>query len=927
VVKDVAKPSDERDPGVQSDPLQQLTSLQKSGASQPQALKQVETTASKAVIVTATGATTQQDADRGRITSEERSMQGQPGGQTPESVDDLLVDNTDTQTIDNSGNPPKTPEKNQWRISGVVLPSSPLSEPIEHSPEKLASKTQSKRLRSPQPSPEKLTPETQSKRLKTTQSSQGGPASATGPKKSKANQPLPKRPASETQSNKSKTNRLTLIVKLRIGSVANPPSSSPDKPNGEGFEARQRKRLQDAISKGASDNALVEVQQLLASCPISFIPGDATYDLDAADVLSLPYFAGSGSDSWFSDNVIYALSRIEGEYVHDAYAELELNPWFSGTSIEDLSKYIKDAEEGIHIQRRWPFANWKPQHNRCVAVINPSDVHWMAVEVSFAGNSPVVRCFNSMPIYDEEDGSYRKIVHGIPKLLCLATFRPDWPMGQFSLEDINFKHVKCPRQAIHSGDCGPLTFLCLARRLHDLPAFPDQIKLDTNKMRAAFGQWVRERCIHALWSRCHDTSFDTLFTELVDIDGFAAIESVDISARQAGQADSEVRVARPTRLTMDSLDQLAYTDSRSADKPSSSEIYNLEFGEKRQGTLFVVIVFRWSGPPPWGRWDLKTRQQCIDRLIDSARDRLRSYLHQSGHTEAEIHVTIVAGGLIPTRDVPHTDDNERNARATLGSATTLSDSEAVICPFEGCSRSYNDTYRYLSHLRHDHILDPLPVGWYRCLYANLTRIYATHCFGELTATQRTRLINSCQRSKNKLFQCAWFPTECIKSGLIDKKAMHQHCQSSHLDNIWPFVPTGEETCGAVFQTQGQLDKHHLESHILPGGPVRFTTLIDDALKRACRAAIEFGDDNPLPVLLSAGTDGFTCNTIKFSEWMEAKKFEFTLAIIEQTTILDTKYLLNDSEYHLGQYNSLTLTEAIDNLDEASDKYKDIVRVW
>jgi hypothetical protein len=157
--------------------------------------------------------------------------------------------------------------------------------------------------------------------------------------------------------------------------------------------------------------------------------------------------------------------------------------------------------------------------------------------------------------------------------------------------------------------------------------------------------------------------------------------------------------------------------------------------------------------------------------------------------------------------------------------------------------------------------------------------------------------------------------------------MQKHCQSSHLDNIWPFVPIGEETCGAVFQTQGQLNKHHLESHVLPGGPLRFTRLIDDALKRACRAAIEFGDDDQLPVLLSAGADGFTCNTSRFLKWMELYKFDFSLAIIEQLTILDTKYLLNDPQYFLGQYNSLTLLQALVNPEKASDDIRDLINAW
>jgi hypothetical protein len=684
----------------------------------------------------------------------------------------------------------------------------------------------------------------------------------------------------------------------------------------------------------------------------------------------------------------------------------------------------------------------------------------MAVEVSFADNSPVVRCFNSMPIYDDEDDSHLKVVQGIPKLLHLASFRPDWPMGQFSLEDINVEHVKCPRQAIHSGDCGPLTFLCLARRLHDLPAFPDQIKLDTNKMRAAFGLWVRDRCIHALWSRCHDTLFDTLFTELVDIDGFAAIESVDISARQAGPTDSDdvhfdKPIARPTRLTMDSLDQLAYTDSRSADKHNTTEIYNMVFGEKRQGTLFVVIVFRWSGQIPWDRWELKTRQQCIDRLVDSARDRLRSYLHQSGNTDAELHVTVIAGGNVHTRELPFVgtypakdatrdSDSDHNSNITVrcpfcnyshtskerpNSTTvmhvlmsrhivrlhmlkdrvlsnnaecyisgcdwkleekrskrsrmsnrdeglrdlakmrhaslvhldpwlaakgktlkytcdcrgpscpgTTSDTKtinahleetfvSVICPFEGCGVPAANSTSFRMHIKHQHSADPVPEGWYRCGYDKFSRDYEIYSFGLLTGTQRQLLLKTCQLSDRHSVYCPWYPEECEDDRLTNATKMEKHCQLLHHDNFWPFAHHGEEQCGLVVQTQDRLDKHYLQSHILSGGPVRFTAFIDEALKRAYRAAIEFGDDNPLPVLLSAGTDGFTCSASQFSEWMEVHKHEFILAIIEQTTMLDTTYLSRDSKYCLGQYNSLTLTEAIDNPDEASDKYKDLIRLW
>jgi hypothetical protein len=299
----------------------------------------------------------------------------------------------------------------------------------------------------------------------------------------------------------------------------------------DSFEERQRARIQSANEGETPEGhpsqiGYIRVGYLIQACPVSFESSKTTRRLDTADVLSLPCFRGCEGDAWFTDNVIYALADIEGTYVHDVYVELELNPWFSGTHLEDLPKYIKDAEDGKPISADclgFPFSDWQPQHNRCVAVINPSGLHWMAVEILFDTDGPVVRCFNSMQ-GDSDASLPRQIARDIPMLLYFASFQPGWPMGPFLINDIKTEHVDCPRQARYSGDCGPLTLFFLAQRLHDLPVFPAQLKLETEKMRSAFGQWVRERCIEALWSHYCHASFNTSFSRLVDIDAFSAIE-------------------------------------------------------------------------------------------------------------------------------------------------------------------------------------------------------------------------------------------------------------------------------------------------------------------------------------------------------------------------------------------------------------------
>jgi hypothetical protein len=235
----------------------------------------------------------------------------------------------------------------------------------------------------------------------------------------------------------------------------------------------------------------------------------------------------------------------------------------------------------------------------------------------------------------------------------------------------------------------------------------------------------------------------------------------------------------------------------------------------------------------------------------------------------------------------------------------------IPCPYDGCKSK------------------PVPKGWYRCEYDLWSRIITSQPFGAMPDSRCHTLINAhVAFADGDKVMCPWHPEDCQNGSLMTSREVARHCNGEHKDHVWPLCLASEGSCGKLFSTEADLQSHHIRSHMMVGGSLRFTSLISDALKRAHVNMAKTGDQNRKPVLLCAGFDAFSCNTTRIHHWLQETEFDFMLALINVSLPdLERDYLTTDGSFWLGMYNSLTLLQALNEPEEAPDKYNDLVESW
>lgn len=241
------------------------------------------------------------------------------------------------------------------------------------------------------------------------------------------------------------------------------------------------------------DGATAAILKLLAKADSEglYILGRALFD---EDLLRLCYIDGLVAQSWFSSSLISAFVSIaRQESPMDTLVDLHTDVWFEQEE-EVVDEALKKASESKDFPPTmpilgWPFADLRTAHSRIIGIVNPSGSHWITYEVEFGLRIKVTR-YDSAPVDTARGVTFRAITRILPKLLQLASLRPDSPLATPRLTTIDQVKADCIRQCDLNIDCGPLSVFFMICRLSNLSVGAKQL-LDTHEQRHAVAQKVR----------------------------------------------------------------------------------------------------------------------------------------------------------------------------------------------------------------------------------------------------------------------------------------------------------------------------------------------------------------------------------------------------------------------------------------------------
>jgi hypothetical protein len=245
------------------------------------------------------------------------------------------------------------------------------------------------------------------------------------------------------------------------------------------------------------------------------------------------------------------------------------------------------------------------------------------------------------------------------------------------------------------------------------------------------------------------------------------------------------------------------------------------------------------------------------------------------------------------------------------------------CPF--CERHVASLQQHVSYR---HIGEDIPRGWFSCELPADSDHATWH---ELL--RQTKDILSRLKFDGKTY-CAWsiadeFSQHCThKTVFKNIPERRRHYNAAHKDHIWPFQH--DTRCSHIYPTERKLQFHQhrvhgvnsmssIRDHSYRRRAIVFTHAITADLLRAA------GRD---PVLLSQGTDGFTCNTSLIKDYLHKLGMPFRLVIhTHKLGKLEEAYLTRIGEVYWGSYESQTLLGALDDRASATPAYQDLLRIW
>ncbi|KAH4214917.1 hypothetical protein HBI95_014600 [Parastagonospora nodorum] len=484
-----------------------------------------------------------------------------------------------------------------------------------------------------------------------------------------------------------------------------------------------RTAIQDALEGAADDDEFASnVLSLLkavieAEKAAGMGPGEAGITIGRQklyrdDVLSLYCLDGQEGAAWFREGIINALLTLEESHgPASVHIESDFALWFEDRYTAVLDRDIEKAEgDGSAPETGWPFIDLRDHHSRILASLNPSGVHWVAVEISIPleEDAPMkLIYYNSMSRMTVEDPTFVAATQTLPKLLYLASLRPGSPLAGFNPHTLIVEEAQCPQQ-VGSWDCGPFSVYFLAKRLHN-----ERIRrTSTNYFHQRdMGRRLRRACakvLHMNHARDARTSLKEAFAETepepledegdtdADLDAqiaaLAAAAAADANSTTSGEADGQEG----------SL--LIGTDLR--------PVIRFEIGAASRSVRTIILIIRWSSQP-WfwrtyclhvqaagGTVDLGRFRTVVESL---ARERLAIYLEACGDVTAieDLHIIVYAGTGIHTRFVPCSVDEaveeaaEKAAEKAAKKATEKAAKKAaeangfLQCPIKPCDKRWS----------------------------------------------------------------------------------------------------------------------------------------------------------------------------------------------------------------------------------------------
>lgn len=163
--------------------------------------------------------------------------------------------------------------------------------------------------------------------------------------------------------------------------------------------------------------------------------------------------------------------------------------------------------------------------------------------------------------------------------------------------------------------------------------------------------------------------------------------------------------------------------------------------------------------------------------------------------------------------------------------------------------------------------------------------------------------------------------------------LRNHCDTMHANEPVPWSITTENQCGLAFASNEELRNHrfvcHEDSSLQREGnrlPERgnewtraITTDLDELVKSTTTGR---------PVLLSVGADGFTCNTLLMSLWLQQRDRRFVFAIThDNASTLNLTYLTQVGKSYVTTYDLQVLSRYPRDTVDEDPRHANLLDYW
>ncbi len=393
------------------------------------------------------------------------------------------------------------------------------------------------------------------------------------------------------------------------------------------------------------------------------------------DILSLYHLDGYDTAAWLTEPIMYTIMNLEPLPSDDVYIDKDLSPFLNQHFLDQLDEAITAAQDGTPPDMGWPFTDMQPNHRRMVAVINPSENHWMTIQFVAGTDSSPSKLF----LYNSGQGSasginMRTMTESLPKLFYLASLRPNSPLEGFNPYELQVEEVSCAKQA-NSVDCGPFSLYFLSQALHEQSV--DRL-LPGTTARRVFGSQLRRACAEVLVNNHNQAASRTSLWEVCQ---FRSSNLPVNRKRKIGDRSSPMignsSSPNPRLKQKPTLPELPHEliDIMEVDDPGDL----LELDDKRPRTKYrvvlsesstaqfsIIIIVRFSTYPKWytNMPKQKRLRHVIEAIVKGIAQKWLNVLLAALNVDAtQMHAILHASLRNATRFIPasiigHEDDDD-----------------------------------------------------------------------------------------------------------------------------------------------------------------------------------------------------------------------------------------------------------------------------